>query len=76
LSGNPAAIDLLRANPHKINWFMFSQNPAIFEYDYDRMLRGRLRLHEDLMAAVFHPRRLAALLDADEDADENNPLFM
>jgi hypothetical protein len=31
LSGNPAAIDLLRVNREKIDWKTLSANPAIFD---------------------------------------------
>ena len=37
LSRNPSAIDLLSRNPTKIDWDELSQNPSIFEYDYDAM---------------------------------------
>mgnify|MGYP001081273859 FL=1 len=31
ISGNPNAIDLLKNNQHKINWYRLSSNPKIFE---------------------------------------------
>jgi hypothetical protein len=31
LARNPAAIDLLKENPDKINWFMLSENPAAID---------------------------------------------
>ena len=44
----------------KINWYLLSQNPAIFEYDYkamkDRMYNSGL--FEDLMKNRFHPRNV------------------
>ena len=31
LSGNPAAIDMLKANPNNIYWNQLSQNPSAIE---------------------------------------------
>jgi hypothetical protein len=46
----------LEQNPDKIDWDWLSENPSIFEYDYDAM-RGRMRtLAEELIANRFHPR--------------------
>ena len=52
LSGNVCAFDFLKDHPEKINWFKFSENPAIFEYDYKNMSRP---FTEELMAKRFHP---------------------
>ena len=38
LSSNPNAIDLLKANPDKINWCALSKNPSIFEPNRDLIL--------------------------------------
>jgi hypothetical protein len=70
LTFNPAAIELLRENPKKIYWSELSQNPAIFEYDYAAMRTSRAALHEELIARVFHPRRIAALLEAGIEIDD------
>jgi hypothetical protein len=66
---NPAAIDMLRENPDKIHWCHISQNPAIFVYDYERMRRERSELHQELIAVIFHPRRVEAFLAAGGDLD-------
>jgi hypothetical protein len=60
LSENPnaEAIALLKENPFKNNWFMLSQNPNIFAYDYDKMRENMLLFKEDLMKERFHPRNL------------------
>jgi hypothetical protein len=58
LSWNPA-IHLLEANPEKINMRILIRNPAIFMYDYDAMKQATAQLHEELIAYVFHPTRVA-----------------
>jgi hypothetical protein len=55
LCKNPAAIHILKANPDRIFWTGFSQNPEIFEYDYKRMTRP---FTEELMAILFHPSNI------------------
>ena len=52
---NPAAIPILEANQDKINWYWFSCNPAIFEYDYSRMTRS---FTEELMQNRFHSQNV------------------
>ena len=60
LSGNPSAIHLLESNQDKINWFRLSQNPAIFQYDYDAIRERCGAFKEDLIKDRFHPRNLIA----------------
>jgi len=33
LSTNPNAIELLKENSEKINWYLISSNPSIFTYN-------------------------------------------
>jgi len=42
LSSNPhpAAIELLKANPDKIDWDGFSLNSSIFTYDYEKIKKN------------------------------------
>ena len=58
LSRNINAIQLLRENPDKINWYNLSKNPSIFTYDYEKMRENVLLFKEDLMKERFHPRNL------------------
>jgi hypothetical protein len=58
LSLNPNAIDLLKENPDKIDWWRLSRNPNIFTYDYEKMRENCLLFKEDLMKERFHPRNL------------------
>ena len=59
LSYNPAAIDLLEQNQDKIDWDAISENPAIFVYDYERMVRP---FTEELIATVYHPDNFKKLM--------------
>lgn len=56
---NPAAGELLKANPELIDWSMISSNPCIFEYDYAQMTRP---FTEELMSVVYHPDNFKRLL--------------
>ena len=60
LSRNINAIELLKNNPDKINWFWLSQNKNIFEvkYNYDyKYLKSRMSIHfEEICIKVFHPK--------------------
>ena len=62
LSLNPNAIELLRENPDKIKWDGLSKNCSIFTYDYKRMTDTISVYKEELIAAVFHPRRFERYL--------------
>ena len=63
LSKNRNAIPLLKANFDKINWYRISKNPSIFQCDYT-FHRKRMDVHrEELMKAVFHPKRLKCSLE-------------
>ena len=63
LSGNPSAIHLLKENQKYIDWGKISANPSIFQWDYT-FYRERMDVHrEELMKAVFHPKRLKRSLE-------------
>ncbi len=82
LSRNPAAIQLLEQNQDasragqatpqngevcKIYWHDFSQNPAIFELDYDFFHKRMMIINEELMMKTWHPNRFRKwCLDIDE----------
>jgi len=55
----PNAIELLQENQDKIDWWRLSRNSSIFtyEYDYEHRTETTSMYKEDLIAAVFHPRR-------------------
>ena len=63
LSQNPGTIKLLEKNPDKINWYWLSRNAAIFELDTDAMRKRMQPLAEELMTAVFHPRRVGRIMN-------------
>ena len=60
LSLNSNAMELLKKNQDKINWFFFSQNPNIFTYDYKKMKENMKNsgIAEELMAYIFHPKNM------------------
>ena len=63
LSKNPAAMDILKANPDKINFISFWRNPAIFEMDLREMNEGRwtIEFKELLLQVALHPDRISRL---------------
>ena len=68
LSKNPNAMHILEKNQHKLDrssWSSISDNPSMFEIDYKTMTNLMVdNFREDLMKAVFHPKRISAWLDA------------
>ena len=63
LSDNLNAIHLLEANKHKIDHNKLFFNPSIFILDYALMKELTTELHDELMAYVYHPERVAKWLD-------------
>ena len=63
LSSNPNAISLLKKNPDKINWCMLSSNEGKNEINYPFLKERMDILREDLMKAVYHPKRLEKYLE-------------
>jgi hypothetical protein len=57
LSCNPSAIHLLKENQDEIYWRYLSQNPAIFELDYDFLSRRMNLILDELMEKAWHPFR-------------------
>ena len=53
---------LLQENRDKLNWERLSLNPSIFTYDYKHMTETTNVFKEELIAAVFHPRRFERYL--------------
>jgi len=59
LSKNPAAIKYLEANPTKVVFPCFWQNPAIFDQDYHAVAKELMPLlKEELQLVAFHPDRI------------------
>ena len=63
LSANPNAIELLKDNQDKIDWSMFSTNPSIFTYDYEKMRDSNQDLKEEIIAKALHPKRIFRLIE-------------
>jgi hypothetical protein len=73
LNENPRAIELLSKYPERIHYQTIIKNPAIFVLDYDALKSRISPFKEELIAAVFHPRRMLRLMDMigdDEDIDD------
>ena len=57
-SANTNAISILEKNQDKINWEFLSRNGGTCELNY-KFLKERMDIiREDLMKAVYHPKRL------------------
>ena len=63
LSENPNAISILEQNQDKIDWFIFPYNRAISKLNYQWLQERMDIIREDLMKAVFHPKRLEYYLE-------------
>jgi hypothetical protein len=49
---------LLEKNQDKIDWYMFSTNPSIFELDYIKMKKNNENMYEELIKEVMKPSRV------------------
>jgi len=63
ISGFPEAIDILKENQNKINWNLFSKNPAIFELDYKKMRKNFELIEEEILKEVLKPKRVFKYLE-------------
>ena len=70
-NSNRDAISILEQNLDKIHWFYLSGNPSIITYDYIGLKERMDILREQLMMAVFHPKRLECYLDMGYDIGED-----
>jgi len=41
---------------------MISLNPSIFKYDYEKMRINNLKLNEEIIMEVLHPKRIFKLI--------------
>ena len=62
----------LEKNLDKINWNRLSQNPSIFEYDYEAMRLRIKPLAEELIANRFHPKNFNKFVSWGFEEFENN----
>lgn len=60
---HPDVLPLLQENQEKINWEHFSSNPNMFSYDYPFLREHMNIFKEELIAAAFHPTRIARILE-------------
>ena len=67
LSENPNAISILEKNPDKIDWGNLSQNKGTYELNYKFLKEKMDIIREDLMKAVYHPKRLEYSLELGYD---------
>jgi hypothetical protein len=65
LSTNSSAINYLEKNQNKIIPLGLYKNPAIFEYDYEKMANNISIFKEELIQKAMHPYRIKKLLDND-----------
>ena len=67
ISSNINALPILEKNQHEIHWNVLCDSPNIFCCDYD-YYKKRMDIHrEELMKAVFHPKRLKRSLELGYD---------
>jgi hypothetical protein len=72
---NPRVMELFLKYPQKINYSVILKNSAIFVMDYDAMKCRISPFKEELIAAVFHPRRMLRLMDMIGDDDDIEDFF-
>ena len=67
LSENPNAIPILEKNLDKVDWCALSKNPnaihLLFSLDEGKMLKNMKEFCEELVQAVFNPRRAQRMAD-------------
>jgi hypothetical protein len=65
LSTNLNAIELLKNNIDKVCWTYLSNNPNIFEYDYNLIKNNIFVYKEELIAKALHPKRVIKWIEED-----------
>ena len=60
---NEKAIELLKSNQDKIDWWRLSKNPRIFELDTQKMKSRCAPFAQELAAYVYSPSRLMRLCE-------------
>lgn len=54
---------LLEKYPDKIDWRMISENPSLFNYDYNTMKESNKDFYEETLKKVLHPERLSRIAE-------------
>lgn len=79
LSKNTKAMHLLKKNQDesrrdgsvcKINWCYISQNPSIFELNYDFIKKRMSIIKEELISKAMHPKRIQLWLESGIDIED------
>ena len=70
LSMNHNGISIMEKNPDKIYWNILSSNVGVNELNYKYLKERMDIIREDLMKAVYHPKRLEYYLKLGYDFDE------
>jgi hypothetical protein len=66
---NTEAVELLKQNTDKIDWFNLSINPSIFEIDYEA-LKKRTAVFKEELVMGSSPKRIQRLLDMGIDIED------
>lgn len=67
---HPDVLYILSDRRDLIYWDGIRYNPAIFEYNYSRIHTEKKILHAELIAAVYHPARIARWIGAGHDLED------
>ena len=59
---NPYIIDLLKENQHLIFWDVLSDNPNIFQLDYEQIKKNFEPLAKEIIEVACHPNRIGRLM--------------
>jgi len=59
---NPDMMDLLKENQHLIFWNEISDNPNIFQLDYEQMKKNFEPLAKEIIEVSCHPERIGRLM--------------
>lgn len=74
---NPNILPFLENHPETIRWAFFVWNLSIYEPDYENIRKLLSIFKEELMAVVFHPKRISRLIEfAREEPNSLDFLFL
>ena len=59
LNQNPNMMNILKKHPRWIDYRFLSENPGIFEIDYDAMKETKHALHEEFIRTMLHPKNIS-----------------
>jgi hypothetical protein len=69
-SGNSNAIHILEKNLTKVDWYVLSQNPSIFELDYHGLKNRCNIFKEELIQVALKPSKIQKYLDLGYELDD------